>query len=101
MAEKKKGLGSAKRFGVRYGRTVKHKFANIEAEQKSKHKCPYCLKPKVSRISFGIWNCGSCNSKFAARAYTVGSKVNLVAETTQMVAEAPKLKSKKITGEED
>ena len=34
-------LGSAKRFGARYGTKTKHKFAKIEALQRKKYKCPY------------------------------------------------------------
>jgi len=68
---KKQGLGSIKRFGTRYGRTTKHKFALIEREQKKKQKCPYCSKLKVKRISVGIWHCRSCDAKFTGRAYSL------------------------------
>ncbi len=71
---KKQGLGSVKRFGARYGRTTKHKFALIEKEQKKKHKCPYCNKLKVKRIFVGVWHCRGCNSKFTGNAYTPGKK---------------------------
>ena len=67
---KEKGLGSVKRFGVRYGRTVKRKLAVLEAEYKRKHKCPYCHYDAVRRISTGIWACGKCGSKFTGKAYT-------------------------------
>ena len=100
MAEAQKGLGPVKRFGTRYGRTLKHKLAKIEVEQKKKHKCPYCAKPKVSRVSYGIWYCKKCDSKFTARAYTVGQKLSLVEQTALMVAEAPELRSKKSVEEE-
>jgi len=100
MASRKKGLGPVKRFGVRYGRT-KHKLAKIEIEQRKNHKCPYCARLKVSRISFGIWHCSKCDSKFTARAYTVGTKVGLVDRAEQMIAEAPILRSKKIGEEEE
>jgi len=42
-------LGSAKRFGARYGKTVKERFAKIEALQRAKHKCPYCSAVKTHR----------------------------------------------------
>lgn len=73
MAEKK-NLGPAKRFGARYGRTVKHKFAKIERELKKKHKCPYCMKPGVKRVFVGVWYCKKCDAKFTSRAYTVAKK---------------------------
>jgi ribosomal protein eL43 len=60
-----------RRFGVRYGRTVKHKLGKIEAQQKRAHACPYCHYPKVRRKSAGIWHCTKCGKTFASRAYTV------------------------------
>ena len=74
MAKQSK-LGSAKRFGPRYGRTLKHKLAKIEAIQRKKHKCPYCHAEKVKRKAMGIWECGKCKAKFAGKAYTIKKKV--------------------------
>jgi len=64
-----KGLGPMKRFGVRYGRTVKHKRAKLEREQKKPQVCPYCRRPKAKRLSIGIYECKKCKSKFTGRAY--------------------------------
>ncbi len=61
---------SVKRLGSRYGRRVRAKVGKIETEQRRKHKCPYCNKIAVRRVSFGIWECEKCNSKFTGRAYT-------------------------------
>ncbi len=68
-------MASAKRFGSRYGRKTRHKFARVEAEQRKGHKCPYCSEPKVKRIAAGIWNCRKCGAKFTGKAYTVPKKV--------------------------
>jgi len=67
MALKK--LGSAGRFGSRYGRKIRKKVSEIEKVQKQKHKCPYCKKPGVKRVSIGIWYCSKCKSKFTGKAY--------------------------------
>ena len=64
-------LGSAKRFGARYGKKPKQLFAEIEKLQRAKHKCPYCHYVQVRRLSFGIWHCRKCNAKFTGRAYTI------------------------------
>lgn len=74
MAEEIK-LGSIKRFGARYGRKVKEKFAEIEALHRKKYKCPYCNQLKVKRIAAGIWKCGKCESKFTSKAFTVSKKI--------------------------
>ncbi len=68
-------LGSAKRFGARYGSKPKHKFAKIEKEQRKKHKCPYCNKIQVKRVAMGIWHCRKCNSKFTGKAYTIAKPI--------------------------
>ena len=65
-------LGSARRFGARYGTKPKHKFAKIEKEQRKKHKCPYCNYVQVKRVALGIWQCRKCDAKFTGRAYTIG-----------------------------
>jgi len=70
-------LGSAKRFGARYGRRLKHKFAKIEKIQKQKHKCPYCSYNGVKRVSVGIWHCKKCDSKFTGKAYSVKQKIEI------------------------
>jgi large subunit ribosomal protein L37Ae len=59
-----------KRFGARYGRKPKKKFAKLEKHHRAKHKCPYCSKTGVKRLAAGIWQCGKCDVKFAGKAYT-------------------------------
>lgn len=64
-----------KRFGARYGKSLKLRYGKIEALQKEKYKCPYCNAPKVKRISVGIWECKKCGSKFTGKAYTIKKSV--------------------------
>jgi large subunit ribosomal protein L37Ae len=70
-----KKLASAGRFGARYGRRIKQRLLNAEIPQRAKHKCPYCLKVKVRRVSTGIWECRACNAKFAGKAYSPGNTI--------------------------
>ncbi|MEK6906046.1 MAG: 50S ribosomal protein L37ae [Nanoarchaeota archaeon] len=60
---------SIKRFGARYGRTVKDKFGRVELKQRVKQKCPLCGKIGVKRLSKGLWKCGKCGKKFASHVY--------------------------------
>jgi len=70
MAHTKK-VGSAGRFGARYGRKLKKKLIDVEKVQRAKHKCPFCKKEGgVKRVASGIWTCKKCGAKFAGKAYT-------------------------------
>ena len=64
-----KKVGSAGRFGCRYGVRVRRRVAIIEAIQKQKHLCPFCSFKKVSRVSSGVWQCSKCDRKFAGGSY--------------------------------
>ncbi|MFA6072745.1 MAG: 50S ribosomal protein L37ae [Candidatus Woesearchaeota archaeon] len=66
---------TTKRFGVRYGRTVKEKLANIERDAKKSYKCPYCAAPKVKKQAAGIWECNKCGKVYTGRAYSAESTV--------------------------
>ncbi len=68
MAHKKK-VGTAGRFGSRYGKKDRTKIASIEKIQKERHICPKCDMPYVKRLSSGIYQCKKCNTKFAGGAY--------------------------------
>ena len=82
-------LGSAKRFGARYGRKTKLKFSKVETEQRKLHKCPYCSKVAVKRIALGIWHWRKCNAKFTGKAYSVSKKI---ITKEQEIIEEPEIK---------
>jgi len=77
MANKKSQYGSVRRFGPRYGRTLKNKMGKVEQQQNTKYKCPVCNYSKVERQSKGIWECQKCEAKFASKAYQVAKLPNL------------------------
>ena len=93
------GLGSAKRFGARYGRKTKLKFSNVETEQRKLHKCPYCTKIAVKRIALGIWQCRKCNVKFAGKAYTITRKI-VTKETEEMIEEPQAMEEEQAEAQE-
>jgi large subunit ribosomal protein L37Ae len=68
MAHKKE-IGTAGRFGARYGKKVRQQIAEIEKTQKQRHICPKCDMAYVKRIAAGIWYCKKCGTKFAGPAY--------------------------------
>jgi len=75
-----KKIGSAGRFGARYGLKIRKKVKEIESIQKHKHKCPECFKFALKRIASGIWLCAACGNKFAGKAYEPGLEKPLVAQ---------------------
>jgi len=70
MATKK--LGSAARYGARYGKKLKTKITNVEKIQRKKQECPYCGRKTAKRLATGIWKCNKCDSKFTGGAYKLG-----------------------------
>jgi large subunit ribosomal protein L37Ae len=64
-----KKIGTAGRFGVRYGKKDRQRVADIEKVQKKRHVCPRCNLPYVKRVSSGVWFCKKCRTKFAGLAY--------------------------------
>ncbi len=62
-------VGSAGRFGARYGRVARRRVAEIEDDMEDDHTCPECDEPAVDRTDTGIWECGNCGYAFAGGAY--------------------------------
>jgi large subunit ribosomal protein L37Ae len=70
---KTKKVKAAGRFGVRYGRRVRRKIAEIETLQRVKQNCIFC-NGVAKRLSKGIWLCKKCNKKFASHTYFLPKK---------------------------
>lgn len=64
-----KAVGRARRFKARYGSTLRHKVAAIEARMRSPHRCPRCYTRAVKRVSVGVWRCRKCSYTFAGGAW--------------------------------
>ena len=65
-----KKVGSAGRFGPRYGGVMRKQVATIEKTQKAAHPCVKCGATSVYRIHTAIWECQKCGYTFAGGAYT-------------------------------
>ncbi len=70
MAHTKK-VGTAGRFGSRYGRKIRYKVNVVEVKQRSRQECPVCGKLAVKRVAQGIFVCRACHSKMTGLAYTI------------------------------
>ncbi|MFW5911940.1 MAG: 50S ribosomal protein L37ae [Candidatus Hadarchaeota archaeon] len=71
MSEKdrKKKVGSAGRFGARYGTRIRARVKSVEERMDGEYRCPECGASRVERKGSGIWACDRCGTKFAAKAY--------------------------------
>ncbi len=65
-----KKVGSAGRYGARYGSLARKKVAAVERVQRARHPCPRCGHEAVRRTDTGIWSCRKCDYTYAGGAYT-------------------------------
>lgn len=87
-------LGSAGRFGIRYGQSVRKRIFEIESKQKKKQPCIFC-SGIAKRISKGIWVCKSCGKKFAGHAYFLEKQESIKTEEAEKPAKKEKAKALK------
>jgi large subunit ribosomal protein L37Ae len=69
MTRRTKKVGRSGKFGARYGLSVKKQIRAIEERKSARYTCPRCSKVNVKRVSSGIWQCRSCDLKFAGGAF--------------------------------
>ncbi len=62
-------VGSAGRFGPKYGRVLRKRVNQIEKVSRARHACPRCDQTAVRREGTGIWTCRKCGFKFAGGVY--------------------------------
>jgi len=70
VTKRTKKVGSAAKFGARYGVSIRSQLKEIDRRAKSLYPCPSCNYTAVKRISTGIWKCRHCKTTFAGAAYT-------------------------------
>lgn len=85
-------VGSAGRFGARYGRISRKRVADIERLMRQDHACPSCEAQAVSRDGTGVWECGRCGYRFAGGTFLprtpAGMEARRSVETALEEAEA-------------
>jgi large subunit ribosomal protein L37Ae len=78
--KRKKKVGSTRGLGVRYGSTLRRRYAKVLSEMKKPHSCPQCDSKSVQRESVGVWTCTKCGLTFTGGAYTPVTKLGIVAK---------------------
>ncbi len=75
-----KKVGSAGKFGPRYGMRLRKKWLEIDRKQRLRHTCPVCQRRAVKRVASGIWACRKCGAKFTGGAYVPQTAAALTVE---------------------
>jgi large subunit ribosomal protein L37Ae len=73
-------LGSASRFGSRYGTPLKQEVRDIEKVQKTAQICPQCGKKSLKRKGYAKWACKKCGTVLAGGAYYPQTDTGAVVE---------------------
>ncbi|MFP4591388.1 MAG: 50S ribosomal protein L37ae [Halobacteriales archaeon] len=90
MAKKTRGkVGSAGRFGARYGRVARKRVGDIERVMRRDHACPECDERRVEREGTGIWRCGACGHTFAGGAFVPETPAGMEASRSIETATEP------------
>lgn len=66
---RKRKVGTAGRFGPRYGKRIRDSVSQVEKISKAKYECPSCKKMGLKREAFGVWTCRKCGKKFTGGAF--------------------------------
>jgi large subunit ribosomal protein L37Ae len=73
-------LGSASRYGSRYGTPLKQIVNKIEKIQKTAQICPQCGRKSLKRKGYAKWVCGKCGAQIAGGAYSPQTEVGAIVE---------------------
>ncbi len=74
MSNNAKKIGSAARYGPRYGVRIRSRILEVDRERNRKTACPKCGTASVEREASAIWKCRHCGYKYAARAYVATAR---------------------------
>ncbi len=56
---------------VRYGASIRKRYAAVKAKKQAFYKCEACGKMSVRRMGTSIWKCRHCGAVYAGGAYTM------------------------------
>lgn len=83
----KKSVGTAGKFGPRYGMRGRKKWLETDKKQRASYQCPACKTKSVKRVSSGIWICRKCCVKFAGGAYVPSTEIMKGVEIVKDITE--------------
>merc|ERR1712070_1352989 len=82
MTKRTKKVGIARKYGVRYGSSLRKLMKKFETMQRQRYVCPFCGKATVRKVSVGIWRCRACKKIMAGGAWSLTTSVAVTARIT-------------------
>jgi len=64
---------------ARYGASMRKLADKAVKSKKKRYECPKCRKLKLTRKANAIWQCRSCDARFAGGAYSFRSEAGEIA----------------------
>ncbi|EGR33811.1 ribosomal protein, putative [Ichthyophthirius multifiliis] len=82
MAKRTIKVGICRKYGTRYGSSLRKVVKKFEISQHMKYLCPFCGKTAVKRTAVGIWKCKPCKKVIAGGAWDLNTPTAVTAKTT-------------------
>jgi large subunit ribosomal protein L37Ae len=70
---------------IRYGASIRKRYAKIGAEKRALYQCEVCGKQGVQRRGTSIWRCRHCGTTYAGGAYSMKTQAGITA--TRLIGE--------------
>ena len=90
-----KKVGTAGRFGARYGVRIRKRLLRVENKAKEPYACPFCGFARTKREAAGLFVCRKCNAKFTGGAYVpetlVGKSIRKMVSQRTFLADVANL----------
>lgn len=84
MARRTYKVGITRKYGTRYGASLRKIIKKFEVQQHAVYLCPFCGKNSVRRLAVGIWSCKSCHKTVAGGAWELATAQALAAKSTML-----------------
>mmetsp|Transcript_33532 Transcript_33532/g.39046 ORF Transcript_33532/g.39046 Transcript_33532/m.39046 type:complete len:97 (+) Transcript_33532:16-306(+) len=82
MSKRTQKVGIVRKYGTRYGASLRKIIKKFEVQQHSRYFCPFCGKTSVRRQAVGIWRCNGCAKVVAGGAWQLTTGPAVIAKAT-------------------
>ena len=82
MSKRTQKVGITRKYGTRYGSSLRKIAKKFEVSQRARYNCPFCGKSSVKRTVIGVWKCKACKKQIAGGAWELNTPTALTAKST-------------------